>query len=37
LDVSAQRGVGRIIGAETGEFVKQPASVRVHAADDIEY
>lgn len=37
LDVSAQRGVGRIIGAETGEFVKQPASVRVHGPEDIEY
>lgn len=37
LDISAQRGVGRLIGAETGEFVKQPAGVRVHAAADIEY
>ncbi len=37
LDISAQRGVGRLIGAETGEFVKQPAGVRVTAAADIEY
>ncbi|WP_436900232.1 DNA primase DnaG [Halovenus halobia] len=37
LDICAQRGVGRIVGAETGEFVKQPADVRVHAAADIEY
>lgn len=36
LDIAAQRGVGQIIAAETGEFVKQPASVRVHAADEIE-
>ncbi|MXR52362.1 DNA primase [Halovenus sp. WSH3] len=36
LDISAQRGVGQIIAAETGEFVKQPASVRVHAAEEID-
>ena len=37
LDICAQRGVGRIIGADTGEYVKQPAGVRVHAAEEIEY
>lgn len=36
VDIAAQRGVGQIIAAETGEFVKQPASVRVHAAEEIE-
>ena len=34
LDVAAQRGVGTLVGADTGEFVKQPASVRVRAAGD---
>jgi DNA primase len=34
LDLAAQRGVGTVVGTETGEFVKQPASVRVHTADD---
>ncbi|MFB6068595.1 MAG: DNA primase DnaG [Halobacterium sp.] len=33
LDLAAQRGVGTVVGADTGEFVKQPASVRVHDAD----
>ncbi|WP_135824131.1 DNA primase DnaG [Halorussus ruber] len=33
LDVSAQRGVGQVVAAETGEFVKQPADVRVRTAD----
>ncbi|MFC3477231.1 DNA primase DnaG [Halobacterium litoreum] len=32
LDLAAQRGVGTVVGADTGEFVKQPASVRVHDA-----
>jgi DNA primase len=36
LDIGAQRGVGQIIAAETGEFAKQPASIRVHAADEID-
>jgi DNA primase len=35
LDLAAQRGVGTLVGTETGEFVKQPASVRVHTADDL--
>jgi DNA primase len=35
LDVAAQRGVGQIVGAEAGEFVKQPATVRVHTAAEI--
>lgn len=34
LDLAAQRGVGTVVGTETGEFVKQPASVRVHTAAD---
>jgi DNA primase len=33
LDVSAQRGVGQVVAAETGEFVKRPADVRVRTAD----
>jgi DNA primase len=36
LDIAAQRGIGQIIAAETGEFVKQPATVRVHAAGEID-
>jgi DNA primase len=36
LDVAAQRGVGQIIGRSAGEFVKQPASVRVRAVDEDE-
>jgi hypothetical protein len=36
LDVAAQRGVGQIVGASTGEFVKQPATVRVHTAADLD-
>ena len=35
LDVAAQRGVGQVVAAETGEFVKQPTSVRIRTADDI--
>ncbi|WP_158055781.1 DNA primase DnaG [Halorussus halophilus] len=34
LDVAAQRGVNQIVARELGEFVKQPASVRVRTADD---
>ena len=33
LDVAAQRGVDQIVAASTGEFVKQPTSVRVRTAD----
>jgi DNA primase len=36
LDVAAQRGVGQVVGASTGEFVKQPASVRVRTASELE-
>ena len=36
LDIAAQRGVGQIVGRETGDFVKQPTNVRVHEAADIE-
>ena len=35
LDVAAQRGVGQIVAASTGEFVKQPTSVRVRTADQL--
>jgi DNA primase len=35
LDIAAQRGVGQVVGADTGEFVKQPTSVRVRTASDI--
>jgi DNA primase len=34
LDLAAQRGVATVVGSETGDFVKQPASVRVHKADE---
>jgi DNA primase len=34
LDVTAQRGVGQIIGRGAGEFVKQPASVRVRTVGE---
>ena len=33
LDVSAQRGVGQLVGRDSGEFVKRPADVRVRTAD----
>ncbi len=35
LDVAAQRGVGDIVASTTGEFVKQPTSVRVRTADEL--
>ncbi|MFC7176002.1 DNA primase DnaG [Halosegnis marinus] len=35
LDVAAQRGVGGVVAASAGEFVKQPASVRVRTADQL--
>jgi len=34
LDVAAQRGVGQLIGRDAGEFVKQPASVRIRTVDE---
>jgi hypothetical protein len=36
LDVAAQRGVGQIVATATGEFVKQPAGVRVRTADQLD-
>jgi DNA primase len=36
LDVAAQRGVGQVVAADTGEFVKQPTSVRVRTANELE-
>jgi len=36
LDVAAQRGVGRVVGTERGEYVKQPAAVRVHTVSELE-
>ncbi|PSP55130.1 DNA primase [Halobacteriales archaeon QS_1_67_19] len=33
LDVAAQRGVGQVVARDLGEFVKQPADVRVRTAD----
>ena len=35
LDVAAQRGVGQVVGATTGELVKQPTSVRVRTAEEL--
>ena len=35
LDVAAQRGLSLVVGTSTGEFVKQPTSVRVQTAADI--
>jgi len=35
LDVAAQRGVEQVVAASTGEFVKQPTSVRVRTADQL--
>jgi DNA primase len=35
LDLAAQRGVPRVVGAERGEFTKQPAAVRVHTAAEV--
>ncbi|WP_135667734.1 DNA primase DnaG [Halorhabdus rudnickae] len=34
LDVAAQRGVSRIVATSAGEFVKQPASVRVSVVSE---
>lgn len=33
LDLAAQRGVAKLVGTDEGQFVKQPASVRVLTAD----
>ncbi len=35
LDVAAQRGVGQVVAASTGEFVKKPTSVRVRTAEQL--
>jgi DNA primase len=35
LDIAAQRGVDQIVAQSTGEFVKQPTSVRVRTADQL--
>jgi len=35
LDVAAQRGVGQVVTADTGEFVKQPTNVRVLTAAEL--
>ncbi|GAA0646109.1 DNA primase DnaG [Salarchaeum japonicum] len=36
LDVAAQRGVGRVVGTDHGDYVKQPAAVRVHTISELE-
>jgi len=36
LDVAAQRGVSQIVATSTGQFVKQPTSVRIRTADDFD-
>jgi len=35
LDVAAQRGVSRVVGNSTGDFVKRPVGTRVLTADDL--
>jgi DNA primase len=35
LDIAAQRGIDHIVAASTGEFVKQPTSVRIRTADQL--
>ena len=35
LDIAAQRGVGQVVGRDTGDFVKQPTSVRVRVAGEL--
>lgn len=35
LDVAAQRGVDQVVATTTGEFVKQPTSVRVRTAETL--
>jgi DNA primase len=34
LDVAAQRGVAQVVAESEGEYVKQPASVRIRTADN---
>ncbi len=36
LDIAAQRGVEQIIATELGDFVKQPTSVRLYRANEID-
>ena len=36
LDIAAQRGVGQVIGTAEGEFVKQPANVRVRTVETLD-
>jgi len=36
LDVAAQRGVGKLVGTERGDLVKQPASVRLHTISELQ-
>jgi hypothetical protein len=35
LDVAAQRGIEHVVADSTGEFVKQPTTVRVRTADQL--
>jgi hypothetical protein len=35
LDVCAQRGVEQVVARATGEFVKQPASVRIRTFEGL--
>ncbi len=35
VDVASQRGIGDVVGASTGEFVKQPTSVRIRTFAEI--
>ena len=35
LDIAAQRGIDQIVAASTGEFVKQPTSVRLRTVDQL--
>lgn len=35
LDIAAQRGVREIVAAHTGEYVKQPTSVRIRTAEQL--
>ncbi len=35
LDIAAQRGIDHVVAASTGEFVKQPTSVRIRTAEQL--
>ena len=35
LDIAAQRGIDHVVAESTGEFVKQPTSVRIRTADQL--